>query len=256
MKNVFLLLWCVTPFLFLGQVTKKKILIVGSNVAEYNHKKNGTYLMEIAIPFNYLSLQGYEVDIVTPEGGKTAIYHKGDTVKILKEIMADPNFKTKTLASLKASEVNGENYAAIIFPGGYGHFEDVFHNKTIATIAMRIYEAGGIVASLGHGTADLLNIRLSNGDYFVKGKTLTCFPTWAEKEFMTEADFGKLLPVDMQSELSKQGAIVKVCTKETAKLETELLVTDKSNRLVTASFADGGEYIAKQVIELISKKEK
>ncbi len=253
MKSFFRFLCFIAPLGLFSQTNSKKILIVGTNVAEYNDKVNGTYLMEIAIPFNYLINQGYEVDIVTPAGGKTAIYHKGDTVKILKDIYHDPNFRTKTKTSLNPTQVIVNQYQALIFPGGYGHFEDVLNNTQIAEIARQIYESGGVIGSLGHGTADLLNIRLSNGDYFVKGKTLTCFPTWAEKEFMTEADFGKLLPVDMQSELEKRGALVRVCTKETQSSCNDVFITDKNNRLVTASFAEGGEYVAKQIISLLKK---
>lgn len=253
MKSTLWLLCLALPFFALSQNASKKILIVGSNVAEYNHQVNGTYLMEIAIPFRLLTQQGFEVDVVTPQGGKTAIYHKGDTVKILKDILADASFVQKTAASLRPDQVVPANYQAIIFPGGYGHFVDIIDNREILAIAARIYESGGVMASLGHGTADLLNIRLSNGEYFVKGKTLTCFPTWAEKEFMKEADYGKLLPVDMQAELTKRGAFVHVCTKENRGGSGDVTVTDKEHRLVTASFADGGEYIAHGILELLKK---
>lgn len=252
MKHSFVILCLLFSFSLLSQ--KKKILIVGTNVGVYNQKTNGTYLMEIVMPFSYLTKQGYEVDIVTPKGGKSAIYHKGDTVKILKEAASDPVFIQKTKNSLKPQDIHSEEYAAIIYPGGYGHFEDVLYNTEIAELARKIYESGGIIGSLGHGTADLLNIRLRNGDYFVKNKTLTCFPTWCEKEFMTEADFGKTLPLDMQSELEKRGAIVLVCTKENQKTSPHLLRhIDKEHRLVTASFADNGEYIAREIINLIKQ---
>lgn len=238
--------------IFLAQ-NKKKILIVGSNVPVYNQKTNGTFLVEISVPFAYFTNHGYEVDVVTPLGGKTAMYHRGDTNKILKEKALDPRFTQKTTNSLKPPQVRAEDYAAIVFPGGYSHFEDVLNNKEITALAARIYESGGIIGALGHGTADLLNIKLSSGEYFVKGKTLTCFPTWCEKEFMTEADYGKALPVDMQSELEKRGAILKVCTKENQKTSAHLMrVTDKEHRLVTASFADSGEFIAGEIVEMLS----
>jgi len=235
---------------------QNKILLVGTNIATVNDRPNGTYLMEIAIPFNYLTFQGYEVELISPKGGKIAIYHKGDTVPVLKKIALDPVFLKATSASKSAAKVSAGEYCAIIFPGGYGHFWDVYSDPVIADLTAKIYEAGGVVASLGHGTADLLNVRLSNGEYLVKGKTLTCFPSWIEKEEMKEANYGALLPVDMQNELSVRGAILKVCTKENIRTCNDTQVVDTQNRLVTASFAQSGEFIAKEVIKLLDAQSK
>jgi putative intracellular protease/amidase len=232
---------------------KKKILIVGTNVGVVNQKTNGTYLMEIAVPFDYFIQQGYDVDIVTPNGGKTAIYHKGDTLPLLKKMALNSVFIQKTANSSSPDKIKSSDYAAILFPGGYGHFYDVYENKNILAITSQIYESYGVIGSLGHGTADLLNVKLKSGDYLVKGKKMTCFPTWVEKEYMTEADYGKLLPVDMESELIKRGALVKARTKEMQGTKDDSFVTDAPNRVVTASFADGGEYVAKEMHALLSK---
>jgi len=252
MKNKILAL-CFVALSFPGIAQQKKILIVATNVSIVNGKVNGTYLMEITVPFYYFIKQGFEVDIVSPKGGKIAIYHKGDTVKILKDIAKDKLFIEKTSSSLSPGKINPKHYAAIIFPGGYGHFWDVYQNKRIASLTSEIYENGGAIGALGHGTADLLNVKLKSGDYLVKGKTMTCFPSWVEKEAMTEANFGQLLPVDMQKDLEVKGAILKVCTKENQKTCTGGRVTDTENRIVTASFADSGEFIAMEVIKLIQK---
>lgn len=228
-----------------------KVLIVATNVAEVNGKVNGTYLMEIAIPFHCFVQKGYEVEVVSPKGGKVAIYHKGDTVPILKSIAQNNLFIQKTQNSLQPKKVNAGDYCAIIFPGGYGHFWDVFTNSDIASLAARIYESGGYIGSLGHGAADLLNIRLSSGEFFVKGKLMTCFPSWFEREYMTEANYGELLPVDMQQELSARGAHLKVCTWENKESNVDITVVDRENRLVTAAFADGGEFVATEILKLL-----
>jgi len=239
---------------FFGLAQKIKILIVASNVNIVNGNSNGTYFMELAIPFNYFIKQGFEVDIVSPKGGAIALYHKGDMANILKQIASDSLFLYKTKNSLSPDKIEVEHYSAIVFPGGYGHFWDVYANNHIALLAANIYESGGIIASLGHGTADLLHIKLKSGEHFVKGKTMTCFPTWVEKEFMTEADFGRLLPIDMQNELINKGAILKVCTKENRKEAADTKVVDSKNRLVTAAFADAGEFVASEICKMIKAK--
>ncbi len=241
------------PLLLLAQ---PKVLIVASNVEKVNGKINGTYLMEIAIPFDYFIQHNVAVDIVSPKGGKAAIYHKGDTVQVLKNIVSNPLFINKTSNTIIPSDIKPKEYSAIIYPGGYGHFWDVYSDKKIAEIAATIYESGGVIGALGHGTADLLNIKLQSNEYLVKGKTVTCFPTWCEKEFMAEADYGKLLPVDMENELIKRGANVKVCNKENRKEGINIFMADTENRIVTAAFADGGSFVAEEIYKLLLMKDK
>ena len=51
----------------------------------------------------------------------------------------------------------------------------------LAELAARIHEQGGVVAAVCHGPAGLVNIRLSNGDYLIKGKQLAAFTDEEEK---------------------------------------------------------------------------
>ncbi len=251
MKNLIISILLLTVQALASQ--NKKILIVASNVATVNGKINGTYLMEIAAPFDYFIKQGFEVDVLSPLGGAAAIYHKGDTTARLKEMALNSGFQKAVANTRSPKQVNAGDYGAILFPGGYGHFWDVFGHKEICAIAAAIYEAGGVVGALGHGTADLAGITLSTGNYLVKGKSLTCFPTWVEKEFMTEADYGRLLPFDMEKELAARGAMLKDMSKEGSKSGSNIRAVDAENRIVTAAFADGGEFVAKEMHLLLLK---
>lgn len=47
---------------------------------------------------------------------------------------------------------------------------DLFSDEEFHTIGSRIYENGGIVGALCHGPAAILNMKLKNGEYLVKGK--------------------------------------------------------------------------------------
>lgn len=62
-----------------------------------------------------------------------------------------------------------------------------------------------MVASVCHGPASLLNINLSDGTPFVKGKTLTSFTNKEEKEANLIAE--NELPFFLETELSKKGAV-------------------------------------------------
>ncbi len=113
-----------------------------------------------------------------------------------------------------------------------------------------MYENSGIIGALGHGTSSLVHVNWSSGDPLVKNKTLTCFPTWFEKEIMFEADCDRLLPFDMEVELLKKGTILKKVDKET---RSNGQIVDAQNRIITASLATGGEFISKEVIKLAEK---
>lgn len=235
----------------IGAAAKDKVLFIVSSVDSFNNQANGTYLMELAIPFHEFSLNNYAIDIVSPNGGEIPIYHKGDTSDLLKSIVQSDHFKNKVLNALTPDKVNCEEYSAIVIPGGYGQFLDTHNNLAIQNIIAEIYEAGGVIGSLGHGTATLLNVQLSTGEFLVKNKSLTCFPSVIEKNNMVESSYGEALPYDMEVELIKKGAnLLPFVRKNCVNCE----IVDTSNRLITASFASSGSFIARSIIDVNSLK--
>ncbi|MBO9574073.1 MAG: hypothetical protein J7497_17935, partial [Chitinophagaceae bacterium] len=54
---------------------QKKVLIISTNVDSLQGDANGTFLMEIAYPLLEFAKAGIEVEVLTPNGGKAAIYH-------------------------------------------------------------------------------------------------------------------------------------------------------------------------------------
>jgi len=230
---------------------KEKILFVCTSVDEVNGKKNGTFLSEIAVPFILLEEESFKMDIVSPKGGAIPIYYKFDTTEVISRALASEYYLTSTQNSFKPNQINPKEYSAVIIPGGYGQFWDIHESIQVNKIIAEIYENGGIFGALGHGTSSLVKVNLSNGDPLVKNKTLTCFPSWFEKEIMFEANYGELLPFDMEIELEKRGANLKRVDKET---RSNGQIVDLENRIITASSATGGEFIAGEVIKLLKKE--
>ncbi|RUS19185.1 putative chaperone protein HSP31 [Endogone sp. FLAS-F59071] len=58
---------------------------------------------------------------------------------------------------------------------------DLYNDEKSHSIAAKIYEQGGVVAALCHGPAAIVNIKLSNGEYLVKGKKVTSFSNKEEE---------------------------------------------------------------------------
>lgn len=229
----------------------KRVLFICTSVDKVNGKKNGTFLSEIAVPFILLEEENFKIDVVSPKGGEIPIYYKFDTTEVINRALNSDYYLEKIRNSLKPEKINPKDYNVVIIPGGYGQFWDIHQNTRINKIIAAIYESDGIIGSLGHGTSSLVNVNLSNGEPLVKNKTLTCFPSWFEKEIMFEADYGKLLPFDMEVELEKRGANLKRVDKET---RSNGQILDLENRIITASSATGGEFIAGEVITLLKKE--
>lgn len=259
MKHLFFILIIICSFLScftqknnqpLSKENKNKILIICTNIDTVNGQKNGTFLSEIAIPFILLEEENYEIDIVSPQGGPIPIYYKFDTTEIIKRALHSKYYNQQINNSKKANKINFKDYNALILPGGYGQFWDIHSHTEINKLIANIHENGGIIASLGHGTSSLVNVHLSNNEPLVKGVTLTCFPSWFEKEIMFEADYGKLLPFDMEEELINKGANLKRVDKET---RSNGQIVDTEHKIITASSATGGEFIVEEILKLMNK---
>ncbi len=229
--------------------TKDKVLFVTTNIDVMNGEPNGTYLIELAVPFGVFLKNGYDIDIVSPKGGLIPIYHVGDTTDLVKHTLVSQLYQEKTKNSQKPENVDSKEYKAVIIPGGYGQFWDTHKNDEILKIISEIHESGGVIGSIGHGTATLINVTSKSGEYLVKDKTMTCFPTWNEKNIMKQSNYGQLLPYDMEEELKKRGANLKIYDHQ-KKINYEIV--DPHNRLVTAAFANSGEFVAKEVLKILN----
>ncbi|QNA45259.1 type 1 glutamine amidotransferase domain-containing protein [Lacibacter sediminis] len=229
----------------------KKILIVSTNIDSIAGNKSGTYLKEIAWPFKVFTDNGFTVEVMTAKGGKASIYHSGDMPEALAQIQNSASFINATLNTLPPEKIRVADYAAVYYPGGHGQYFDVLSDERIATIAVAIHSNGGVLAAAGHGMSSWINILLPDGDYLVKGKTITCFPTWAEKEWMSISAYGKLLPFDMEEVFRRRGARLIVPEKNSIKDPAFTNITDTQNKIVTGSFAFNAQWVAEMVVALI-----
>lgn len=247
---IFLLLSLLLATFALAQTPR--ILIVGTNTATFNGQKNGTFLVEIAYPFAYWRSKGVVVDVVSPLGGAVALYHKGDTLPGLAQHLANTEFQQAMAHSLAPRAVDAKVYDAVYFPGGYGAFMDVCQDKRIAKLAARIHAQGGWIATAGHGAAALVQLK-HKGQPLVRGAQLSCFPTWAERAWMKESDFGKALPFDMEASLRSLDALVTVPSEANPKEMPTVI--DEDRRFVTGAFADAALLVAEELLAYLMAPE-
>ncbi len=165
-------------------------------------KKTGYYLSEVSHPWEVLHSAGYEIDFVSPKGGKAPVdgFDMDDPVN--KKFWNNSIYHNKIENTLKPSEVNPKDYVAIHYAGGHGTMWDFADNNELAEIARQIYENNGVVSAVCHGPAGLVNIKLSSGEYLVNGKKVNAFTN--EEEVAVKLD--KVVPFLLESKLVERGA--------------------------------------------------
>lgn len=181
-----------------------KVLFVVTSCGELGNtgEPTGYWLSEVTHPWSVLADQ-YEIDVVSPKGGKPPVTGFDLKDPINKKYWDDPAWRKKMSNTLKPDEVRPEEYKGIFYAGGHGAMWDFPDNKALAEICSRIYENGGAVAAVCHGPAGLVNVKLPDGRFFVRDKKLTSFSN-AEEELNGTA---KIVPFMLQTVLEERGAL-------------------------------------------------
>lgn len=223
----------------------KKVLIVVSNKvdmgdAEKHDARNN--LWEFAPPYHVFLSHGFDVDFVSPQGGKVEFMM--DPIGISSYTIKHEGFLEKANSSSSPQQIKPDDYWGVYIGGGYGVMFDVADNKAMHNIISSIYESGGIVGVGGHGSAGIANVTLSNGEFLVKNKKIAGFPNSTEKS-KTWAKQGTLLPFLIESQLNKNGALAQ--NKQTLK-NKHAVVTDQ--RIVSTMFLPSAALVAKEMIML------
>ncbi len=165
-----------------------KILIVVTNIHIYESGKleTGLWLSELTHLYHEAMSNGYEVTIASPNGGHVPIdpesLKRFTLDNISRQYWSKPSFRELLKNSNSLMEVSGQQFDCVYLAGGHGTMYDFPNDTTLQHIIKEHYETGKIVSAVCHGVGGLLNVRLSNGAYLIKGKTIAGF-NWFERHF-------------------------------------------------------------------------
>lgn len=224
---------------------EEKILFVLTSHSKLGktEKDTGYHLSEVTHPWKELYEAGYEMDFVSPKGGHAPVTAFDLDDEINSEFWHNEKYRNRVENTKKPSEINPSEYQAIFFAGGHGTVWDFPENKELQKIAATIYENGGIVSSICHGAAALVNIKLSDGSYLVDGKVVNSFTDDEERAQGLE----DVVPFLVESKLRERGAIF----QHAAKYEPKVVV---DGRLITgqnpASATPLGQALQRQLKEV------
>ncbi len=196
-----------------GAPYKGKILMVVSSpsVSVKTGWSIGFWASELTHPLSVFQEAGYEIELVSTAGGKVEMdaysnpkdesgYSANDVITL--GYMQQPYFINMLADTKKLTEVNAANYDAIFLVGGQGPMYTFKGNKDLEKLFVSFYEAGKPSAAVCHSTTLLLEVKKSNGELLVKGKTWTGFAN-AEEDFVDQAVGMKIQPYRIEDEANK-----------------------------------------------------
>ncbi len=123
---------------------KKKILFVVTSHDKVGNTENktGYYLSEVAHPWKVLIDAGYEIDFVSPKGGKAPVDGFDLNDPINKMFWENPTYQEKVNNTLKPSDVQFADYAAIYYAGGHGTMWDFPSNVELLKLPVKYMKPG------------------------------------------------------------------------------------------------------------------
>ncbi|MGD1852624.1 MAG: type 1 glutamine amidotransferase domain-containing protein [Leptolyngbyaceae cyanobacterium] len=224
-------------------MTARKILMVLTSHQTLGNtgKTTGFYISEASHPYDvFVNQAGYSVDLVSPQGGEPPRDGE-DSDDPLNQAFLD-TMSEQLANTMTPDQVNPSDYDAIFYAGGHGTMWDFPDNETLANIAAKIYEAGGVVGAVCHGPAALVNITLSDGSYLVDGKVVNSFTNEEERETGLEEE----VPFLLESKLMERGAEFRKSPNFECHVET-------SERLVTGQNPASAKAVATQMWSLLER---
>ena len=187
---------------------QKRVLLVMSSLDEMgiSGKQTGTWFTELAAPYYILTEAGYEVVFASPDGGEAPIdllsmkvpFTTEYTDRFLKDPVA--MFAAKTTRKLR--NINYNTFDAVFFPGGYGLLWDLASDSHVIKLIRDFHATNRPIAMVCHAPAILRDVKKADGEYLVKGVSLTGF----KNEEDNEIELLDHLLFSLEDELKRRGA--------------------------------------------------
>ena len=234
--------------------TPKKVLILVANptTATTVGWPVGFWAAELTHPYYELTQRGVEVTIASPDGGKVemdALSDPRDPSKWSSEDLITMGFvNTPELMALlestpKLSDLDLDEYDAIMIAGGLAPMFTYRERDDVHDAIRRFYESEKPTAIYCHGTAALVDVKLSDGSYLVEGKTVTGFSN--QEEDYSDSFVGQtVMPFRVEDLLKQRGA-----NYVQGGLFKAFTVRD--GRLLTGQQQYSGRKVAQMLIEVL-----
>lgn len=202
----------------------------------------GYYLSEVTHPLAEFEAAGLKVEFAPIEGGEPPVDGLDLNDPVNARYWNDPHFRQALRETRPVSTVDPSRYAAVFFAGGHGTMWDFPGNADVGRIARQVYESGGVVAAVYHGPAALVDVKLSDGTYLVRGHEVAAF-TNAEEEAV---GLTSVVPFLLETRLEERGATHRAAATFNAQVVT-------SGRLVTGQNPASATGVGRAVVAVLEQ---
>lgn len=199
-----------------AQGRKKRILTVVANptVSTTLGWPVGFWASELVHAWYEFTEAGYEVELFSPQGGKVEVdamsdprdpsgYSAHDILSL--GFLSSPKHAALLQSTRPLKEAKEAEYDALFIAGGQAPMFTFRENTELQQLVRAFYEAGKVTSAVCHGTAALLDVRLSNGSYLIAGKQMTGFAN-SEEDYADNIVGKKVMPYRIEDEARKRGA--------------------------------------------------
>jgi len=174
----------------------------------------GFWAAEMTHPFFEFTEAGYEVTIASPAGGKVELDQLSDPRDESRwsagDLVSMGFLNTPELAGLlentpRLADLDLDRFDAIVVCGGLSPMFTFRDDDDLKQAIVRFYEAEKPTAAFCHGTAALIDAKLSDGSYLIAGKTMTGFAN-IEEDFSDEYVGQRVMPWRIEDAARERGA--------------------------------------------------
>lgn len=235
---------------------KRKVLIVLANPAVSSTLgwPVGFWASELTHAWHEFIEAGYEIEIASPNGGKCELdgysdprdasgYSAHDVLSL--GFLHHRQLWSRVENTKKLADCRAADFDAIYVAGGQSPMFTFRDNPVLARTILAFYEAGKPTAVVCHGTAALLDLKLSSGEHLIKGKLMTGFAN-SEEDFADQVVGKKVMPWRIEDEARKRRA-----NFAAAPAFTGFAVRD--GQLITGQQQNSGRKAALLVIEALGR---
>jgi putative intracellular protease/amidase len=239
-----------------ARVQKGKVLAVVSSHDKLGDTgyPTGFWISELAHPYLQLLRAGYEVEVASPRGGKAPVDTWSDPNSPVAQspddlvstgLLENKLHSQKLSSTKKLSQINPSDYVGVWLVGGYGAAFEFADDPDIPRILRDVWEAGGIIASICHGSAGWLNARGSDGEYLIRGQVITGFSKPEDQE-VEKVVGSRFLKFYVEEELTKRGA-----RYMRGELFQPFATVSENGRLVTGQQQFSGEVFGAKLLQAL-----
>jgi len=206
-------------------------------------EKTGWYLPEASHPYAVFKAAGYTITHASIKGGVAPLDEASlDLTDAENKIFWEEPGEGKkfTETTMKLSDCKTEDYDAIFFVGGFGVMWDFPDDPDVHRLVRELYESGKIVSAVCHAPSALVNVKLTNGEYFIKGQEIAGF-TNAEEDYTKRRD---IVPFTCEDRIKENGGTY----KSAGVFEVCVAVSGNNGRIITGQNPPSAKATADAVV--------